>query len=431
MQDDKSEAHGFNLYRSYVLFLLTAAYTLSFLDRQIVAIISPALKVDLNLLDWQLGLIKGLAFALLYAGLAVPIAHYADRSNRKLIVGAAVAVWSAMTAASAFAGNFVQLLVLRIGVGIGEAGGTAPSNSIISDYYPRELRARALAIFSIGIPIGMMIAYLLGGWLTQAYSWRVALLAAGAPGLVVALLILFTLREPERGALDGAAAVKPALEKFGITAAAKRLFSIPSYALAAIGLASASFSSNGVGTWLVDFFVRSHPDYPIMRVYFFLAVTSGAAYLAGAVLGGFITDLAAKRSVRIYGLLPAASLALNIPIFVAALWVPDPLVSFALWLPSHLLSGLYIGPTLALAQSLSPPHIRALSAAIFFFVVNVIALGLGPTFVGVVASAFTGAFGEAVALQIALSSLAIPGGLAMVAYLRLADRLVADWERTK
>ena len=152
-----SAARRGDLYHYYVLFLLTIAYTLSFLDRQIIAIISPALKTDLQLTDFELGLLKGLAFALLYAVLAIPIAHYADRKSRKLIVGTAVALWSLMTAASAFAGSFLQLLVLRIGVGIGEAGGTAPSTSIISDYFPRELRARALSLFSIGIPAGMMI----------------------------------------------------------------------------------------------------------------------------------------------------------------------------------------------------------------------------------------------------------------------------------
>lgn len=420
-----------DLYPYYVLFLLTAAYTLSFLDRQIIAIISPALKIDLGLTDTELGLLKGLAFAVLYAVLAIPIAHVADRASRKLIVGAAVAVWSLMTAASAFAGSFLQLLVLRIGVGIGEAGGTAPSTSLISDYFPRELRARALSVFSIGIPVGMMLAYLLGGWLTEAYSWRVALLAAGAPGLLVAALIVFTLREPARGASDATAGADAGvLAGSGVFEAARQLFSLRSYALAAIALAAASFSANGVGAWLVDFFVRSHPDYPIMRVYFFLAVASGAAYLAGAVLGGFIVDLAARRSVRIYGYLPAAALALNLPIFLAALWVDDALVSFAFWLPSNLLSGLYIGPTLALAQSLSPPGIRALSAAIFFFVVNVIALGLGPTFVGVLASALTGTWGDALALQLALSALVLPALLAIIAYLLLARGLKKDWDVT-
>jgi len=418
------------LYRYYVLFLLTVAYTLSFLDRQIIAIISPALKNDLQLSDSELGLLKGLAFALLYAVFAIPIAHYADRSSRKLIVGAAVAVWSLMTAASAFAGNFLQLLFLRIGVGIGEAGGTAPSTSIISDYFPRELRARALSFFSIGIPAGMMIAYMLGGWLTEEYSWRAALLAAGAPGLLVAALIIFTVQEPGRGALDAVGAPDDAAEdRPGVLAAARQLFSIPSYTLAAIALAAASFSANGVGAWLVDFFARSHPDYPLMNVYFFLAVTSGVAYLAGAIIGGIVVDLAARRSIGIYGYLPAAALALNIPIFLAALWVPDPLMSFLFWLPANLLSGIYVGPTLALAQSLSPARIRALSAAIFFFVVNVIALGLGPTFVGFFASALVNSWGEAVALQIALSSLAVPALLAICAYLKLARGLDKDWKR--
>jgi len=180
---------------------------------------------------------------------------------------------------------------------------------------------------------------------------------------------------------------------------------------------------------LVDFFARSHPDYPLMNVYFFLAVTSGVAYLAGAIIGGIVVDLAARRSIGIYGYLPAAALALNIPIFLAALWVPDPLMSFLFWLPANLLSGIYVGPTLALAQSLSPARIRALSAAIFFFVVNVIALGLGPTFVGFFASALVNSWGEAVALQIALSSLAVPALLAICAYLKLARGLDKDWKR--
>lgn len=448
-------------YRIYVLVLLTAVYTFNFIDRQIIGILSPFIKADLGLADWQLGLLKGFAFAVLYTTLGIPIARLADRYNRVTIISIALAVWSGFTAISGAASNFVQLLIARIGVGVGEAGGSPPSHSLISDYYPKEKRAGALAFFAMGIPIGITLAYLGGGWISQTFSWRWAFVVVGLPGILLAVILKLTVREPKRGATDAPGqsdlfrtlnvgepegAVEKAFkwmskplppraeaatfrELATLWRAAKHLLSIPTYRGVVIAMTAASFASYAVGTWIVDFFVRSHPGYPVLAVTFWLGVINGTAYVAGTFLGGVIVDKYAARNKSIYGTLPAAALLLNGPIFLGAMWVPDPVWSMILWAPSHLLLGCYLGPSFALAQTLAPISIRALSTAIFFFILNMIALGFGPTYVGVLSSALIPAFGEELALRIALSTVVIAGFIGMGAFWWMSKKVDADWRK--
>lgn len=448
-------------YRLYVLLLLTGVYTFNFVDRQIIGILSPAIKEDLGLADWQLGILKGFAFAVLYTTLGIPIARLADRKNRVTIISIALGLWSGFTAISGAAGNFVQLTLARVGVGIGEAGGSPPAHSLISDYFPKEERAGALAVYAMGIPIGVAFAFLAGGWLTQTFSWRVAFVVVGLPGLIMALLLKLTVREPPRGVHETDAKpdvfksmsiVEPAdrLEKMvqvfckilpeklrasalneiaTVWRAAKHLLSIPSYRAIVIATTAISFSAYANGTWIVDFYVRSHADFNILQVYFWLGIISGTAYAAGTFLGGFLVDKLAVKNKKMYGFIPAIALLINAPAFLIVIWHPSPVVSLIFQVPAQLAIGFYLGPSFALAQTLAPVSVRALSTAVFFFILNMIALGFGPTIAGVLSSVFSDAYGEGLALQLSLSIVSVTGLYGAWMFYQAGKRLPADWEK--
>lgn len=431
-------------YRWYVLVLLTGVYTFNFVDRQIMGILSPAIKADLGLADWQLGILKGFAFAVLYTTLGIPVARLADRMNRVTIISVALALWSGFTALSGAAQNFTQLALARVGVGIGEAGGSPPAHSLISDYFPKEKRAGALAFYAMGIPIGIAFAYLAGGWLTQTFSWRVAFVVIGLPGVAMALLLKLTVGERPRGGLDGDAAedLFKSDENEGLTAkqviakeasivlrAAKHLLSIPSYRGVAIAGTAISFTSYAVGTWIVDFYTRSHPDFPILQVYFWLGIISGTCYVAGTFLGGYLVDKFAAKDKRMYGFIPAIALFLNAPCFLISIWTGNPIISLIFQAPVNLALGFYLGPMFALAQTLAPVSIRALSTAVLFFILNMIALGFGPTLAGVLSSMLTGSMGEELALRWALTIISGSGLLGAWMFYQTGKRVPADWAK--
>ncbi len=426
-----------SLYRTYVLLLLTAVYTFNFIDRQIIAILSPAIKVDLGLADWQLGVLKGFAFAVLYTTLGIPIARLADRTNRVNIISIALALWSGFTALSGVCQNFVQLALARVGVGIGEAGGSPPAHSLISDYYPKEKRAGALGIYAMGIPVGVAFAYLAGGWITQTFSWRLAFAIVGLPGLILALLLKLTVREPARGVTENAAAdgfgsegERSFLSEVGVIwRAAKHLLSIPTYRAVVFGTTAISFSAYANGNWIVDFYARSHSDFSLLKVLFALGLISGTAYALGTFLGGYLVDKLGQKSKRMYGYVPAIALLINAPLFLVALWHPSAVVSLLFQIPVQLTIGFYLGPAFALAQTLAPVSVRALSTAVFFFILNMIALGFGPTTAGVVSSMLSGGMGEELALRWSLTIVSFAGLIGAWYFYLVAKRVPADWEK--
>ena len=299
--DDKiaAAAAGTDSYRWYVLAILTLVYTFNFVDRQIIGIVSPAIKEDLGLSDSMLGLLKGLAFAVLYTLLGIPIAWAADRSNRVNIVTISLAVWSAFTALSGFAQTAVQLALARVGVGIGEAGGSPPSHSIISDYFPKEKRATALSLFSLGIPFGQMLAFLAGGWVLENLGWRNAFFIVGVPGLFLAILLKLTVKEPIRGAQDGAKATAIPFKE-GV----KRLLSIPSFWGLLVAATAASFTGYGVGMWAVDFYRRTF-ELGYAEITVPLGLLNGVAYGVGTYLGGALTDRYGRKDKGAYAWIPA------------------------------------------------------------------------------------------------------------------------------
>jgi MFS family permease len=416
-------------YRSYALWLLLGIYTLNFLDRQIVNILAEPIKQDLNLQDWQLGLLTGLTFALFYTILGLPIARYAERGDRAYIISAAVAVWSAMTVACGLAGNFVQLVLARIGVGVGEAGCSPPAQSLITDYTPREKRASALAFYNMGVPLGSLAGLALGAIIADQYGWRTAFLVAGAPGIILALIAAFTLREPRRAhRLAG----QPRAETPTLKEAARELASKRSFWFISLAVAFLSFLGYGHIAFFGSFYLRNHAAEldtlaksvggamgfelgalgllgPLM------GVLIGVAGAFGTWLGGQIADRAARKDMRAYVSVPAVAVLLGAPFFLTAMLVDSVVLSLVLLTVPTLLNSLWYGPVYAGVQGLVHPRTRATAVAVLLFIANLIGLGLGPLAVGVLSDVLArSGLGEAEGLRWALISSSVIGLL--VAY---------------
>lgn len=381
-------------YRRAVLGLLLLAYTFNFIDRTIVATIGQAIKVDLKISDTQLGLLGGFYFALLYTLLGVPIARLAERWNRTTIITVSLVIWSGFTALCGGAQSFVQLAACRFGVGIGEAGCSPPAHSLISDYYEPRRRATALSIYSFGIPLGTMVGAVAGGYLAQHYSWRVAFVMVGLPGLLLALAFKLLVREPPRGHADlaeaPAAAEAPARaappfslahELSELRAVVRRLFGNWSIANMVLGVTIASFGSYGSGAFVPPYFVREF-GLGLAQVGLIVGVIGGFSAGVGTLLGGFVTDWASKRSPRWYALVPAFGLAIATPIYIVAYLQNDWRVAAAILLIPGVFHYTYLGPTFGVVQNVVEARRRATATAVAFLFLNLIALGFGPVFTG-------------------------------------------------
>jgi MFS family permease len=393
-----------NLYKTAVLSLLVLAYTFNFIDRTIVATIGQAIKVDLKITDTQLGLLGGLSFAILYTLLGIPIARLAERWSRVSIISLALVAWSGFTVACGFAGNFVQLLAMRVGVGVGEAGCSPPAHSLISDYFEPRRRASALSIYAVGIPAGAMIGAIAGGWLAKTWGWRVAFMVVGAPGIVMALLVKLVIKEPPRGhsdpperpilASDVTAHAAPGAggswlwselkELGGVTAS---LFGKWPVLNMVLGVTLASFAGYGAGQFGAPYFIRAFGlDYATVGLIF--GLIGGFSALVGTLAGGFITDWAAKRGARWYSLVPAIGLAIATPIYILAYRQPDWKIAALILLAPGMFSYTYLGPTFGVVQNVVETRRRATAAAVLFLFLNIIALGGGPLFTGWIIDCF-------------------------------------------
>ena len=408
-------------YSRYVLIILTIVYTFNFIDRQIIAILSPAIKEDLGLSDTMLGFLKGLAFVVLYSTIGIPIAWAADRFNRVSIIATALAVWSGFTALSGFAANAGQLILARIGVGIGEAGCSPPAHSLISDYFPKEKRASALATYSLGIPFGQMFAFLAGGWMLQELGWRYAFFLVGLPGLLLAVVMKMTVREPIRGGADGTSG-EPVKLKEGL----RVLLAIPSFWGLTLATMFASFTGYGMGLWVVDFYRRTY-ELSYMEITLPLALLNGVAYGIGTFLGGWVADRRAVTDKGAYAWIPGVAMLVTIPAGILSLWSPTATGAF-LWSAPFLVGlGFYLGPSFSLIQTLAPVRMRAFATALFFFVLNLLALGGAPLWIGGISDMLLEKHGEVTALRISLTTLGITSFLAALAYFWTAWKLPADW----
>lgn len=413
--------HG---YRNYVLLILTLVYAFNFIDRQILGILSPFIKADLGLDDAQLGYLKGIYFALLYTIVGIPIAWLADKYNRINIIAVSLTMWSGFTALSGLAMNYMQLALARIGVGIGEAGGSPPSHSIISDLFPKENRAGALAVYSLGIPFGIMAAYFASAFFLTGGSadWRMVMISVGLPGVALAILMKFTVREPQRPkVVDTGSGAKPSVSQ-----SIKVLLKIPTWWGMCLGISFASFGNYAISTWMIDFYVRVHPEYPIRDLLITFGIINGSAYALGVWLGGVLADKWGKYDQRAYALLPALALIIGVPAFYFTLQIESVAWSLALITLFLFTSGSYLGPSFAMAQTLAPVNVRAMSTALFFFVLNIIALGGGPTLVGVFSQSMVAEHGETIALTTALEYLVVMYVLSIAVFLCTSTRIRDD-----
>ncbi|MFC3712862.1 spinster family MFS transporter [Sphingoaurantiacus capsulatus] len=394
MSSDSSTPPSFDRrYVRYTLWILLAVYILNFLDRQIVNILAEPIKRDLGLSDTQVGLMTGLAFALFYAVLGIPIARYADapQSNRVGIISVSLALWSGMTVLCGLAGNFVQLLLARIGVGVGEAGCTPASHSLIADTVPPEKRASSIAFFGLGIPLGGLLGMALGGQLADAYGWRTAFLMAGAPGLLMAVLVWFTMKEPRRrfAAVPGA----PVAPRASFKEAWTEIRASRAFVPLTIAAGTVAFLGYGKGVWTTIFFIRTHGLTP-GEVGLYLGVGYGIAGVLGTWLGGWLADRYGARQPRHYLTGPIVSMVIAAPLLYWAYSVDDWRVALVILFFPTIANSLYYGPAYACAQSLVSPRSRAVAASLIVFAQNLIGLGLGPLFFGMLSDAFRPMAGE-------------------------------------
>lgn len=362
------------------LWILLIVYIFNFIDRQIVNILAEPIARDLDLSDTQIGLMTGLAFALFYTVLGLPIASWSDRptTNRTRLIASALAIWSAMTALCGLAANFVQLLLARIGVGVGEAGCTPPAHSLISDIVPPEKRSSALAFYALGIPIGTLLGMMIGGFLADWVGWRRAFLVVGLPGVAMALVVVFFLKEPRLSQVTTAADAAP---RTPMLTAMRSVLGSRAFVLLLAAGSAAAFLSYGKVTWTTIFFQRTHGMTP-GEVGFWFGVVNGAAGIAGTVLGGWLADRYGATNRRHVLTAPAIGMALAVPVAVLAYQMADWRAALVLLVVPTLLNALYYGPTYSAAQGLVSLRQRAVASATVLFFQNLIGLGLGPLFFG-------------------------------------------------
>jgi len=445
-QADPKHAPTSALYRAYVLFLLIGVYIFNFVDRQIIGVLAVPIQQDLSLNDTQLSLMGGLAFAIFYSTLGVPIAWLSDRTNRTWIITIALTVWSGFTALCGLATNFWQLFLARVGVGVGEAGGVAPSYSIIADYYPPNKRASALAVYSFAIPIGSALGIVLGGILTSLLDWRWAFVIVGVAGVIFAPIFKLSLREPERGRFDPPGAdTKPA----EVSAVLKKLTSKRSFWFLSFGAAFSSMMGYGLFFWIPAFLVRSYggvlPDFmgflpPVMfpegiaperQILLSAAYFYGVVVLIGGVigiwLGGQLGDRLGVGDKANYARLPAIAFAAVVPFFAFAIVSPNLAVTFFALLVPTALGLAWLGPVLSAFQHIVPPNMRATASAMFLLINNLLGLGFGNLALGALSDVLRPQFGDE-SLRFALLGGTVFYAAASVLLFMAAPKLRKDWE---
>jgi predicted MFS family arabinose efflux permease len=403
-----------------VLLLLAAVMLLHVLDRQLIAILAEGIKADLNLSDTQLGLLSGLAFSIFYSVLGVPIARCADRGDRSRIIAAATATWSVMTGICGFAGSFASLLIARMGVAVGEAGGLPPLHSLVADYFEAAKRASALAVIQLGGPAGVFAAFIFGGYVGRAFGWRAAFVIAAVPGVLLALLLWFALPGPRRERHRVGARVADGSER--ALGAARVLLASAAYRFVVLGMVSAGFGLYALLLWLPSMFQRSY-GWDVQRTGVVLGLVTGIAGAIGVICGGLATDRLHRTDRAAQARVPAVMMTMAAPLTLLALAMPSGSAAVvALALPIGLASG-WQPAAIAAVQSIAAAHQRATASAVALFALNLIGLGLGPLLVGV-ASDFLAPVLPADSVRVALA-LAAAGFTASAAAFSAAARAIA------
>ncbi len=414
-------------YKWFVLGSLTLVYMFNFIDRQVIVILQEPIKADLGLSDTQLGLMTGLAFAALYVVLGIPIARFADKSNRKNIITASLVVWSAMTVLSGRAMNFSQMLLTRIGVGIGEAGCTPPAHSIISDYFPPEKRATAISVYTTGIYLGILAGFLIGGFVAKLYGWRAAFYLLGMAGMLFAAFFYFTVKEPIRGHFDQAS--PSMLKEPSLKEVLQTLLSKKTFVYISLATGFQAFYSYGTHSFLPSFLNRIH-HIELIDVSIILGLAIGIGGGIGAFLSGFLADRLRNRDLRWYLWIPMLGCFFNM-IPCAFLYFSDNTnIAIASIFFIGVLSPMYIAPSIAVSLSLVNAQMRAFTSAIYIFALNFIGLGFGPLIVGAISDALTPEYG-ALSLRWAFAATFVPVLISITLFYFASTHYRQDFEEVE
>lgn len=377
-------------YKWYVLAVLTLVGMLNFFDRQLIVILQEPIKAELGLSDTQLGLMTGLAFAIFYCLVGIPIARYADRNNRRNVVGISLAIWSFMTAITGFVHSFFQMLLVRIGVGVGEAGGTPASQAMISDYFPKEERAVAFSIYATSVYIGLFLGFSMGGILESNFGWRNAFIYLGFPGILVALYLFWTVKEPPKGYSE---TIKTTEKVLDFLPALQYLFARKTYVYILFASGLHSFVGYSFANWIPSFFIRVH-GMSVLEVGIWLAISVGIGGFIGAFSGGFIVKKLIQRDIRWYMWIGIVAILLTIPFSMFTLFSSNKMASVICYFIPNVLFSLNMGALLTVTQSIVSVRMRAMSSAVYYLVLNLIGLGLGPLFVGALSDYLLPLYGD-------------------------------------
>jgi predicted MFS family arabinose efflux permease len=411
-----------SVYRFYVLGILTVVGVFNWMDRQLFAILLEPIKHDLRLTDTQLGLLGGIAFGLFYAAVGLPLARYADHSNRRRLLVFALALWSGMTTLCGACSSFTTMFLARMGVGIGEAGGAPTSQSMLSDYFPPHVRGVTMGTFYTFVPIGYVFAYSMGGLLNETIGWRSAFLLFGVPGLLLAALIRFTVKEPRRGQSE--------LREIEVVtappmvSALKAFARIPSLRHIPIAGALHGLGAFGAAVWVPAYFMRVH-SMSSFAIGGRLALLMGTFGLAGALLGGFLSDRlsAGRHDSRWTMWVPAVFLLLSVPFLILAFTASQPALALSFYAVPVLCNHIVLGPIVSSMQTLAGIRRRATVAAFYLFFVNLISMGMGPLVIGVCSDFFHARFGDH-ALQYSIMTLTALTCTWAAVHLLLASRTI-------
>lgn len=366
------------------------AYTANFIDRQILSILLESIKHDLGVSDQMLGLLSGFAFALFYVVMGIPIAIWADRGNRRNLISASIALWSVMTAVCGLAQNFWHLAAARVGVGIGEAGCTPPAFSLLSDHYAPGERATAFGIYSLGIPLGLMFGLFIGGSINEMFGWRMAFFVVGLPGLVLALIVRFTVREPARGAVENKAA---AVHTPGLNESLKFLIAQPVFVHCCAGGALAAFVAYGAMGWYPSFLIRSH-GLGTAEIGLWLGLIMGISGALGMIFGGMLADRLGAWRTPWYLWTVMVGLLIAVPFGALSYLFDNPYIAMLLFAVPLMIANAWLGPTVAQIQGIVGLRMRAISVAVLFFITNALGLGVGPWVIGTLSDALAPRYGD-------------------------------------
>ncbi|HEY2358130.1 MAG TPA: MFS transporter [Phenylobacterium sp.] len=412
-------------YRYLVVGLLAVVYTFNFMDRQILSTLAEPIRKDLGLSDTALGALGGLTFALFYTTFGIPVAWLSDRFKRVWIMATACGIWSIFTASCGLATNFTQLALSRMMVGIGEAGGSPPSYSLISDYFPAKERGKGLALYSLGVPLGTMLGVALGAGVAAAYGWRVAFFVVGLPGVLLALIMLLVVREPKRGGLDevalGADAHAPAPPAFRVIA---DFFANRTLLCTAIACGLSAFVGYGMLNFNAPLLMRVK-GMTLKEVSLYYSLVVGVTGVIGTFTSGWLADKLSQIDRRWYSWIPAIAFTLTIPALAGLIWAPTWQIALLFVAIPALLNNMYLAPALAVVQNAVPPGQRTMAGAILLFVLNLVGLGGGPIFLGHVSDLAKPHYGNS-SLLVAYASLAPVIVIAIIAHLVTANSIARD-----